>query len=466
MPPRNALAVLLCVLAPNLGACGPSPVASRGLRLEAGEPPPGASPGSVPVAVAANHVDRTRPRSRLALVIGNDRYQHLPALGNAVRDAAAVATALRGAGFEVTEAYDLDRAATATTVAAFGAALAQAPAGAIALVYFAGHGFELRGTNYLVPISARLASRDDAATEAVRADELVAALGVRSGDARLVLLDACRTSPFGRAGGGLARMDAPAGTFVGFSTAPGKVAQDGAAGGLGPYASALSQRLASFEGPVELLFRHVRNDVLRATATSQLPWDSSALVGDDLCLRGACPVRPEARLGNETSLAELLRARAPVAAIRRRYAREMRRLEVPGPGGPSWHVLEEVPLDDVVHDVVVAMNPGPYSQRVDGEVRFVRFLDPDEPITGRTIDAYFASAARSCSLAEVEVGRLLSDGMMGIRCRFVAYQGRRETMAAEDVVRLKEANREGPAQLLTYTALEEEARERAALGGR
>jgi tetratricopeptide (TPR) repeat protein len=230
------------------------------------------------------------PGRRIALVIGESAYASHPILPNARRDAQAVAASLRDVGFQtVVEEYDLGRQKLETTLQNFAH---QATMANWAVVYYAGHGIEIGGTNYLIPVDAKLASDRDVQFEAVSLDHLLAAAeGAKK--LRLVLLDACRDNPFAgtmqRTASlttrsivtrGLASIEPDAGTMVVYAARAGEVAMDGA-GEHSPFAEAL---ISNFKKPgieIRKLVDLVRDDVMKSTKRRQLPFHYGSLPGDE-----------------------------------------------------------------------------------------------------------------------------------------------------------------------------------------
>jgi uncharacterized caspase-like protein len=223
---------------------------------------------------------------RAALVIGLSAYVHAGRLPNPAHDASDMAAALRDLGFAVTEALDLDRRRMDEAIRAFAASIADA---GVALVFYAGHGLQVSGRNYLLPIDARLASERDLDFETISLDLILRQLeSGRDGKASLVFLDACRDNPLARNlargmgarsdGGarGLAPVQSGAGTFIAFSTQPGNVARDGT-GRNSPFAAALLAHLRDPGKDLGALMIAVRRDVMAATGNAQVPWDHSAL---------------------------------------------------------------------------------------------------------------------------------------------------------------------------------------------
>lgn len=234
--------------------------------------------------VAASRAPVPRGESqRIALVVGNSNYASSP-LTNPANDAALIATTLTELGFEVRLQKDSDQKAMKRAIQEFGAALEQGGADVVGLFYYAGHGVQLGGRNYLIPVGASIARDGDVEIEAVSADWVLEQMRYARNRLNFVILDACRNNPFARssrsAGTGLAKMDAPAGVLIAYSTAPGEVAADGD-GRNSPYTEALSRAMRESGEPAELMFKQTRDAVRRVTAERQTPWESSSLTGQN-----------------------------------------------------------------------------------------------------------------------------------------------------------------------------------------
>lgn len=218
---------------------------------------------------------------RIALIIGNSRYaSNLGALENPSNDARLVAGVLRTLGFDVELLTDGDQKAMKRAISRLGERLEKAGRGSTGLFYFAGHGMQSRGQNYLIPVGATIEREADVDLEAVAADTVLSQMEDASAATNIVILDACRNTPILRSfrSGlrGLARMEAPNGSFISYSTAPGSVAFDGD-GRYSPFADALSKELGTAGQPIEIAFRNVRKAVLSSTEGKQTPWDASSL---------------------------------------------------------------------------------------------------------------------------------------------------------------------------------------------
>ncbi len=222
------------------------------------------------------------PEQRVALVIGNAHYKNAPELANPDNDATAMAQFLNKAGFEVTSAIDLTQNDMIRVVQDFSAKVSAKGPNSVAMIYYAGHGVQLAGENYLVPVDANVSTPNDLTSNSLRLVDLMATLESIPSRLRIVLLDACRNNPFpgvNDAGRGLAIVDAPNGSIVGYSTAPGTEALDGS-GEHSPYLASFLQRAQEPNLPIEQLFKRVRLDVAGTTGGRQIPWESSSLTSD------------------------------------------------------------------------------------------------------------------------------------------------------------------------------------------
>ena len=222
------------------------------------------------------------PEQRVALVIGNSNYRNAPHLENPDDDAQSMAQFLNSAGFEVIAATDLTQNDMLKVVQDFSAKVAARGPNTVDMVYYAGHGVQLAGENYLVPVDAKISAPSDLVNNSVRLVDVMATLEAIPSRLRIVLLDACRNNPFpdvNDAGRGLAIVDAPNGSIVGYSTAPGTEALDGT-GGHSPYTSAFLKLAREPNVPIEQLFKRVRLEVNNSTNGQQTPWESSSLTSD------------------------------------------------------------------------------------------------------------------------------------------------------------------------------------------
>jgi len=221
-------------------------------------------------------------KNRVALVIGNAAYKR-SALANPVNDARLMAEKLKTQGFEVFASYDAGQHDMKRAVQGFAATLRERGKDAVAFIFYAGHGVQVKGENYLIPVDEHIASEADVDIDAVSLSSIMSMLENSQTRLAIVVLDACRDNPFGYARGGLrglARVDAPSGSLVAFSTAPGKAALDGPGGGNSHYTAALAQAMAEPGLKIEEVFKKVRIAVREKTKGEQTPWESTSLTGD------------------------------------------------------------------------------------------------------------------------------------------------------------------------------------------
>ena len=214
--------------------------------------------------------------ARLALVIGNGAYKDA-ALPNPTNDAADMAKALEASGFTVIRRENAGLREMHLALREFGDRLGRQTTG---LFYFAGHGVQVRGRNYLLPVDADIAREDEVAFAAIDVAAVMEKLDSAKNPVNIVVLDACRNNPFGARvamqSKGLAPIDAPPGTFIAFATAPGSTAADGT-GRNGLYTQHLVRELAKPGAPIEEVFKQVRAGVRRDSRSAQVPWESTSL---------------------------------------------------------------------------------------------------------------------------------------------------------------------------------------------
>jgi uncharacterized caspase-like protein len=218
------------------------------------------------------------------LVVGNSAYRFTAELKNPSNDAADIASILRTLGFRVVEGLDLDKPAMESVIRSFAEALVGADK---AVFFYAGHGLQVSEQNYLVPIDAKLATPIDFEFEVVRLDIIQRAME-RSARSNVLFVDACRDNPLAltlaaamgtrssEVGRGMARNTSSLGTLISFSTQPGNVALDGD-GRNSPFVAALKQHIGKPVDDLSTILINVRNDVVRATAARQVPWEHSSL---------------------------------------------------------------------------------------------------------------------------------------------------------------------------------------------
>jgi len=257
----------------------PAPVVLTAQSAPTVSPPP---PRPEPVAPVATADTRSKER-RVALVIGNAAYRTAP-LRNPANDAEDMAEALKALDFEVLQARNASLREMRSIMRRFSDEIETSN---VALVYYAGHGIELNGRNYLIPTDADIQREYEIADQAFDAALILSMLDESSTRNRqrvnIVILDACRNNDLPRSlrnvRSGLGRMDAPVGTFIAFSTAPGRVALDGD-GRNSPFTQSLLASIREPDQSIEQVFKNVRRAVLDQTRGSQIPWESSSLIGD------------------------------------------------------------------------------------------------------------------------------------------------------------------------------------------
>ncbi|MDQ0395153.1 caspase family protein [Labrys monachus] len=222
---------------------------------------------------------------KAALVIGNGAYRSVTPLSNPANDASDMAASLGRLGYRVTLVRDGDLQAMNDGVRAF---LRDADHADSVVVFYSGHGVQVKGRNYLIPVSAKIADELDLDTQALSLDKLLDLVDGASAKVKIVILDSCRDNPLahalvrGAGTRGLARVDLDAseakGTLIAFSTAPGSVAQDGT-GRNSPFTQALLAHMGTPGLDIRQMFGQVRADVDQATQGAQTPWVNEAIIG-------------------------------------------------------------------------------------------------------------------------------------------------------------------------------------------
>ena len=280
---------------------------------------------------------------RTALVIGNGSYESAP-LRNPVNDASDIAAALRKLGFTTIHKQNATQKEIEDVIREFGKNLRK---GGVGLFYYAGHGLQVNGINYIIPLDAKIFEETDVKYEAVDARRVLDAMYNAGNNFNIVILDACRDNPlvrgFRSGSNGLARMDAPKGTIVAYSTSPGKVALDGE-GRNSPYTAALLEYMDDPGLTIEQVFKKCRRRIDKATNGRQIPWESTSLTGDFYFSTKGNPnsLREEqARLERERKEFEMLKAEFE----RRQRERQRQRIEVASlPKTPEYAPPSGTPL--------------------------------------------------------------------------------------------------------------------------
>jgi hypothetical protein len=264
------------------------------------------------LGVAMGSLCHAAAAGRVALVIGNGEYLHAPRLANPSRDADDMSAALRDLGFRVVDARDADKIALDSKLREF---IDAADGADIALLYYAGHGMQIDGVNYIMPTDAKLEKRSALYFEVVNVDRVVAEMA-GAAKTSLLFLDACRDNPLadqltgqsGRSLGGERGLAPPSnsasGTLIAFSTSPGKIARDGE-GRNSPFTSALLRNIRVPGLEIKTLMTRVRSDVAAATHEQQIPWDTESLRTDIFLAPGdaTTPAPPPPRKDDDPCLA-------------------------------------------------------------------------------------------------------------------------------------------------------------------
>ena len=225
--------------------------------------------------------ETNKPGKRIALVIGNGNYIG-SILANPENDARSMTDILKKLGFEVYSYKNLNGSQMKRAIDEFGSKLKGNDVG---LFYYAGHGLQAKGYNYLIPVDAQLTTEEQVEYDCVRADRVLALMETSGTKVNVIVLDACRNNPFERSwtrspsGRGLAFMNAPTGTLIAYSTAPGNTASDGS-GSNSPYTTAVLENIQIPNLTIIQMFQNVRNVVSQRTKKQQIPWESTSLTGD------------------------------------------------------------------------------------------------------------------------------------------------------------------------------------------
>jgi len=284
-------------------------------------------------ALFLSGITSAAPERRIALVIGNGSYETGP-LKNPAHDATDMASAIQRLGFEVILKKNIRCQEMEEAVEDFGKRLRQ---GGVGLFYYAGHGVQVAGVNYLIPIGARINKESDVKYQAVDANKILDEMANANNGLNIVLLDACRDNPYARsirsASRGLAIISsAPEGTFISFATGPGQTAGDGA-GRNSPYTEALLRNISRPGLPIERVFKEVRSEL---SQYKQTPWELSSLKGEFYFRPGTEAEGPSSAIAPATDERadrwkleeekDLIRKREALEEERRKFEEEKRRL--------------------------------------------------------------------------------------------------------------------------------------------
>lgn len=234
------------------------------------------------LAIILLTLNRANAGERHALVVGNSKYQHAGVLANPQNDAELMAETLITSGFIVTKIIDADYRTFKRNMLEFGRKLRGDNIDA-GLFYYAGHGIQVRGENYLIPVNAQINSQDEVDLEGININDFLQVMNSSDSKVNIVVLDACRNNPFARSfrsiSRGLAPVQAPKGTYIAYATAPGDVASDGQ-GTNSPYTLALTKAMGNPGVPIERVFKSARVEVLNMTDEKQVPWEVSSITGE------------------------------------------------------------------------------------------------------------------------------------------------------------------------------------------
>ena len=333
------------------------------------------------VRISAHDLATMQNERRVALVIGNGNYAIGP-LRNPINDARAMSRALRGLGFEVIEKTNIDYRQTHRAIVSFGKKIQD---GGVGLFFFSGHGVQIDGENYLLPIGAEISAEEHVEAEGIGASKVLARMGGARNRLNIVILDACRDNPlaksFKSSTRGLAQMSAPSGTFIAYATAPGEMAADGT-GNNSPFTASLIEALSTSGLKLEEVFKRVRTSVWKRTGRSQVPWSSSSIMGDfyfrlPTSSSVAAPQvasLPPASTSGVTPLMRLAREAAAMAREEARLAKEAAIRARQNTGGgykvftwPSGERFEGEYRDDKINGRGVYTWPS--GERFEGEYR-------------------------------------------------------------------------------------------------
>jgi uncharacterized caspase-like protein len=256
--------------------------ATRTLSTEAPVVIPPTGNAASPDAATKPNLGSATPAAggkRIALVMGNSAYKTNP-LRNPKNDADDFSKALSSLGFSVINVRDGNLQQMRAAVRQFGDQLLSSDVG---LVYYSGHGVEVKGKNYFIPVNADIQHEDEAADQSLDVASILEKMGTAKKSVNILIVDACRDNPFPKAyrsgARGLASMEAPSGTIIAYSTSPGKVALDGN-GKNSPYTSNLIKAMEVPNRPIEIVFKEVRRTVQQETKNAQTPWENTSLSGD------------------------------------------------------------------------------------------------------------------------------------------------------------------------------------------
>ena len=418
---------------------------------------------------------------RIALVIGNTNYTKLTKLRNPGNDARLMAERLRELGFEVTEAFDRDLAGLSKDVDAFAQSIKRRGRETVSAVFYAGHGLEDDGVNYIVPVNADIRKRADIKSQAMGVRLIADRIAAAGSQLNILIIDACRDNPFPEsatlpppASIGLTPMAAVYGVFIASSTASGKAAFDGE-DDHSPYSRALAEALLAQGEKLEDVFKSVRRQVRLATGERQIPWESTSLELDFYFIPPKAPPPPATQLlaaAKETGnlgLFDLLIEKFPDSAEAneaRSLAAGMRRAQAPAMQVPQQSAAALVlgrarqNRTPEAYDLVASLFPGTTeaseAQAQAAKLREVFALDSAGPtFEGRELVQQIQTQLARLACADAKSGNFDAATIQGLRRASLLtddrYLWHRPTMAALRALR-KVDTREGCATLKIATA--------------
>ncbi len=238
---------------------------------------------------------------RTALIVGNSRYEYFGSLANPANDARDVGRALENLGFDVTTLLDATERDMIRAVRDFGDALTANQG--IGLFFYAGHGIEAKGKNYLIPVDADIRAEDEVAYSSIELDLVLSKMETARNPTNIIILDACRDNPLPasvRSTGsrGLTVVEAPTGSLIVYATQPGNTAADGS-GRNSPFTESFLAHVDSPDTDIELMFRNVRSGVMQSTANQQVPWTNSSLTRSVILNPGRSTIPGDGTTGRE-----------------------------------------------------------------------------------------------------------------------------------------------------------------------
>ena len=348
---------------------------------------------------------------RLALVIGNGDYPNAP-LRNPVNDARDFAAALGDSGFDIIRLENANLRQLRTALRDFGDRLKKQ--GGVGLFYFAGHGMQLKGRNYLIPVGAQIEREDEIEFESLDANQVLEKLDAAGNRFNIVILDACRNNPFARAyrstAQGLAQMDAPSGTVIAFATSPGSVASDGP-GRNGLYTQYLVESVQRPGLKIEEVFKQVRAAVRRDSGGQQTPWESTSLEGDFYFHPVDLAAAEAARRQQEQARLEEL-VRVAIAHERERIRKELEEARIQAGNAPPTAGVGARPVPVPAETPRPAL-PEPSRPLAAGDVPIKAI--PQEPAAPASAAPGLAAAGQAAAPARPTVTSTPSANVVGSR---------------------------------------------------